>query len=153
MPVQIDAYLDPLTGDLPAVSRFCTGLELIQQRIRLRLRRGTQEWFLDPANVGLPLIPWREQKPPRVSEIVGRIQQEIREVPGVTGTANFTGVHDAAARRLTISGDVLYAVGQATSVVVTGQTGVDRNVMLFTVLFPVGNIAGGVARPTHVGGL
>jgi hypothetical protein len=147
MPVQIDAALGA-DGDLPEVSRFVTGLELIQQRIRLRLQRGTGEWFLDPLGVGLPLIDWRSQKPPDVRGIVARVQTEIREVPGVVGTANWSGVHDAAARRLTLTGDVLYRDSEVTSVVVTGAAGRDHNAMVFGVYFSSGNIRGAVPRPT-----
>lgn len=151
MPVQVDAYLDPLTGDLPAVSRLTTGIELIQQRIRTRLRRGTNEWFLDPAGTGLPLIEWRGQKPPDVQAIVNRVQSEIASIPGVTGTSNFTGTHDPAARRLTISGDVLAADGTVTSVVVVGVQDGRRNTMSFGLFFSSNAIPGGIPRITHGG--
>lgn len=146
--MQVDALLDQ-DGDLPVISRVVTGLELIQQRIRLRLRRGTGEWFLDPNGTGLPLIEWTQQKPPRIPEILTRIQAEIRAVPGVVGTANFAGVHDTAARRLTITGDVVYADGTVTAVVVAGATAGARNVMSFGVFFASGRIPGGPARPSH----
>src|SRR5687768_5515451 len=102
---QIDAYLDPDTGDLPESGRTVTGIDLIQQRIRLRLLRGTGEWFLDPTGTGLPHIEWRQMKPPNVPLIVAQLQTEIRAVPGVVRTANFDGEHDPAARRVTITGD------------------------------------------------
>lgn len=148
--MQVDAYIDPdQDGDLPEVCRFVTGIELIEQRIRLRLRRGTGEWFLDPVNVGLPLLEWRQQKPPRISEIVARVQSEIRSVPGVLGTANFVGTHDASARRLTITGDVLVDDGSVTAVVVSGSTEAGRNTMSFGVYFASGRIPGGPARPSY----
>ncbi|HEX5201307.1 MAG TPA: hypothetical protein VFW27_15350, partial [Actinoplanes sp.] len=146
MPTQLDAYIDPDTGDLPAIARFTTGIELIQQRIRRRLRRGVGEWFLDPQGTGLPLIEWRERKPPDIRGIVGRVQQEIREVPGVVATANFEGVHDPAARRLTVSGDVIVDTGEVTAVVVTGVTEQAHNAMVFGVYFSSGRIPGGIPR-------
>lgn len=149
MTVELDAYIDPTTGDLPEASRLITGLDLIQQRIRRRLLRGTGEYFLDPVNVGLPLIAWRNTKPPNVALIVARIQAEILDVPGVISTANFVGVHDAAAHRLTISGDVLANDGAVTAVVVTGLTAGARNTMSFGVYFASGNIRGGIPHPSH----
>lgn len=148
---QVDAYLDPTTGDLPEVSRLCTGIELIQQRIRMRLRRGQGEWFLDPAGTGLPLLEWRQQKPPDVAAIVGRIQAEIASIPGVVSTANFVGVHDAAARRLTVTGDVVADGGEVTSVVVTGVQDPKRNTMPFAVFFGSSAISGSIPRIRHGG--
>lgn len=146
MPIQVDIALDPLTGDLAHPTRLITGMELIQQRIRLRLRRGTGEWFLDPS-VGLPLLDWRQQKPPRVADIVARIQAEIREVPGVTGTSNFTGEHDPLLRKLTVTGDVFAADGEVTSIVVMGSADPARNVMPFAVFFASRSIQGLPAAP------
>lgn len=148
MPVQVDAYIDPDSGDLPEVSRFTTGIELIQQRIRLRLLRGTGEWFLDPDGTGLPLLEWRQMKPPNIAAIVARLQAEIRDVPGVLATANFAGTHDSAARRLTITGDVVVDGGTVTSVVATTLTSGARNTMVFGLFFGSGRIQGGPARPS-----
>lgn len=148
MPVQSDVYMDPATGDLPEVSRFTTGIELVEQRIRLRLRRGVGEWFLDPGGTGLPLIEWREAKPPDVAAIVSRVQTEIREIPGVSATKNFDGVHDSAARRLTISGDVLVDVGSVTTIVISAPTDPARNTFLFQIFFTRGS--GPIVRPSPV---
>lgn len=145
--VQIDALLDD-DGDLPEVSQFVTSVELIQQRIRRRLRRGTGEWFLDPDGVGLPLIAWRQQKPPQVAQILSQVQAEIREVPGVIATANFDAIHDTAARRLSIFGDVLVDDGSVTSIRVTGPTDASHNTMPFAVFFTSGSIRGGIPRPS-----
>jgi hypothetical protein len=146
MPLQIDAALDPLTGDLPPTSRFVTGIELVRQRIRLRLQRGLGEWFLDPSQ-GLPFLQWRQDKPPNVQSIVTRIQQEIRQVSDVLGTSNFKGTHDAVARRLTVTGDVLVQ-GATVSLLVVGSADVARNSMVFSIFFASGNLAGHTAYPT-----
>lgn len=148
MAIQVDAYLDPVTGDLPAVSRFTTGMELIEQRIRLRLRRGLGEWFLDPVGVGLPLLEWRQQKPPDVPVIVARIQTEIRTIPGVTSTRGFNGVHDPRARQLVISGDVTAADGQVTSLIVIPPS-TERNSSQFVISFRRG--VGPIVRPPFQG--
>jgi hypothetical protein len=144
--VQIDAYLDPVTGDLPEVSRFITGIELVEQRIRLRLSRGLGEWFLDPDGTGLPLLEWRNQRPPDIPGILNRVQQEIRQIPGVTATKGFQGTHEA--RRLTISGDVFVATGSVTSIVVSG-TSADRNGFLFQFIFS--RSGGPIVRPSFRG--
>lgn len=148
MPVQVDAYLDPLTGDLPEVNRLVTGMDLVAQRIRVRLQRGLQEWFLD-TTVGLPLLEWRQQKPPQVQAILARLQEEIRLVPGVVSTANFSGTHEPLARRLTITGDVYVDEDSVLSVVVLGATGGGaRNGMPFAIFFSSRNIQGGIPAPS-----
>jgi hypothetical protein len=146
MSVQVDAYIDPATGDLPDAPRLTTGIELIEQRIRLRLLRGTGEWFLDPS-VGLPLIAWRQMKPPDKVVIRQRVEQEIRAIPGVLRTARFVVEHEA--RRITISGDVIAADGAVTSLVVHGLADDERNAFAFQVFFTRGS--GSIARPTFRG--
>lgn len=146
MSIQADLYLED-DGDIPEVSRFVTGIGLVRQRIRLRLRRGVGEWFLDPS-VGLPLLDWRAKKPPAITEIVSRIQADIREIPGVVSTANFAGTHDPAARRLTITGDVFVDDGSVTAIVATTSTDGARNSLVFGVFFASGRVQGGPARPS-----
>jgi hypothetical protein len=149
VPIETDVALDPTTGDLVVPTRMITGLELIQQRIRRRLRRGSGEWFLDPAGVGLPLLEWRQQKPPRIPQILQRLQDEIRAVPGVVATQNFVGTHDVAAHQLTVTGDVLVDGGTVTAIVVTGPTAGRRNAMVFGVFFSSNNIRGALPRPSR----
>lgn len=149
MAVQVDAQLDPVTGDLPEISSFATGIALIEQRIRLRLMRGLGEWFLDPNGVGLPLIEWRQMKPPDVAAIVQQIQIEIREVPGVIETRNFDGVHDSRTRSLTVSGDVIVADLGVTSIVVIAPQDPLRNAFQFQIFFT--RASGPIVRPRFVG--
>lgn len=148
MTIEIDTQIDAVTGDLVVPTQLITGLPLIQQRIRRRLLRGTGEWFLDPVNVGLPLIGWRDQKPPNVALIVAQLQAEIREVPGVVATQNFQGTHDPAAHRLTVTGDVIVDDGGVTAVVVTAPTAGARNAMVFGVFFSSRSIQGAIPRPS-----
>jgi hypothetical protein len=147
---QLDAYLDPLTGDLSTIPRLVTGIDLVAQRIKRRLQRGTGEFFVDPS-LGLPLIEWRQQKPPQVALILARLQAEIRLVPGVVSTQNFQGTHDPLQRSLTISGDVTVAEEGVLSVVVFGSQDVARNTMSFSIFFSSGNIAGHVPQPSARG--
>jgi len=128
----VDGYLDPVTGDLPQVSRLTSGVELIEQRIRLRLQRGLDEWFLDPT-AGLPLIAWREQKPPDLAQIVALTQREIRAVPGVTTTVDFVAVHDNATRAVTVTGTALYDTEGASTVLVVCPPPTERNTSPWTV--------------------
>jgi hypothetical protein len=147
MPQQIDAYLDPDTGDLPASSRLITGIDLIAQRIRFRLKRSQGEWFLDPSE-GLPLVQWRQRKPPQVQAILQSLQGEIRLVPGVVSTANFEGTHDGLARTLTVTGDVYCEDGDVLSIAAMGGTAGARNSMSFSVSFFSRNVQGVIAAPT-----
>lgn len=143
----LDAYIDPDTGDLPAIPRLCTGVELVQQRIRVRLQRGTGEWFLDPNNVGLPLLDWRQQKPLDAAGIARRVEQEIGRIPGVVRTSDFSGSFDAAARRITVTGQVY--VDLTTAIAVVAVTSTDaRNTMSFSLYFSSGTLRGGIPRPS-----
>jgi hypothetical protein len=146
MSAQVDIGLDPDTGDLPALPALITGIALIEQRIKRRLRTGLGEWFLDPAGVGLPLLVWRQQKPPDLTVIVQRVQQEIRDIPGVSRTENFVGVHDPAARRVTVSGDVFAADGSVTSAIVTATSDAARNAWFFSIFFSRASGVGPIVR-------
>jgi hypothetical protein len=133
MRIYADMYIDPATGDLPEVTRLCTGIELIEQRIRLRLRRGIGEWFLD-ASVGLPLIEWFSGKPdPRV--VTTTFERECRSVPGVIGTSGWSGNLNPTTRRLNVSGLVHTAEDGVTSLSVIGARELDRNGSIFGVFF------------------
>lgn len=149
MPQQVDVRLDD-GGDLPAVSEMVTGIDLIAQRIRIRLHRGTGEWFLDPS-LGLPLLDWRQQKPPQVSQILVALQREIRLIPGVVSTQNFQGTHEPLLRRLTITGDVLVEEEGVLSVVIVGIEGGSHNTMHFSLHFYSNNLAGLTPQPSSRG--
>jgi hypothetical protein len=148
MTIEIDTLLDD-TGDLAVPTRLLTGIELVQQRIRRRLRRGSGEWFLDPDGTGLPLLAWRQQKPPQISAIVARLQDEIRAVPGVIATQGFEGTHDVSAHQLTVTGTVVVGDGATTAIVVTAASVGRRNAMVFGVFFSSGNVRGALPRPSR----
>jgi hypothetical protein len=149
MSQQIDILVDD-DGDLPVTPQMVTGIALVAQRIKRRLQRGTGEWFVDPSK-GLPLIEWRQQKPPQVQQILFRLQQEIRLVPGVVSTSNFQGTHNPLQRSLTLSGDVLVEEEGVLSVVILGSQDVARNTMSFSLFFHSNNIAGHVPQPSSGG--
>jgi hypothetical protein len=133
----IDILLDPDTGDLPAISRFVTGIDLVHQRIRRRLQRHRGEWFLDPAGTGLPYEVWRQQKPPNLTEILGAVRRELAAIPEVTSTAGWEITHDNDTNRLTITGTLFTDYG------VTGirlsepepTTADHHNAMVFAAVF------------------
>ena len=144
---QYDAQLDA-DGDFPLASKIISGADLVLQRIRLRLQRGTGEWFIDPVNVGLPLIEWKGTKPAPVESIVARIQNEIRQIPDVVSTVNFTGTYEQSTRKVTITGDVIITNGSAVGVVLISADRPKRNTMSFGVFFSSGRIPGGFAPIT-----
>ncbi len=112
--MQGDIYIDPDTGDIALPLRWVTGAELVQQRIRIRLRRYEGEWFANQ-EVGLPYFAWEQELPPPLREIVQRIQFAISNVPGVLGTRNFEGTHDELSRTINVTGDVIYTDQQFTT--------------------------------------
>lgn len=69
-------------GDLPAITDHITGIDSLQQRLRIKMNTWAGEWFLDQRR-GLPYIAWKQQKPPDLSVIRSRILREIRTTPGV----------------------------------------------------------------------
>jgi len=116
----VDAYLDPATGDFPDRSRTVVKLELVLQRIGVRLRRGTNEWFLDPS-VGLPLVDWAEQRAPDVQAIGSVVRREIETTPGVVRVDDWVVTHDRAARRLRCSGRVVTDDDEVADIVVSND--------------------------------
>lgn len=132
----IDAYLDPLTGDLPEISRFVTGMDLVRQRILTRLNRSKGEWFLDPEGTGLPHLEWRQTKPPDTNAIGTRVRQEIESVPGVASSTEWKVEHDNQANTVTITCRVYTEDGRSTTLVIAAPTAADRrNVMTWPIFF------------------
>jgi len=142
----MDLYLDPATGDLPDVNRLIGGATEIRQRISLRLQRHLGEWFLDLTQ-GLPFERWAQQKPVRVGEIVARIRSEIEAVPGVIGTASFSGTQDLALRQVSVTGEFLVQDGTAETVSVGGTLS-GPNVSYWGVYFGARQVHQPTAGPT-----
>jgi len=129
-----DIALDPATGDLPTVSRFITGAELVVQRARIRLATFFGEWILDQF-VGLPYLAWRAQKPPDLSGQAAVIIAELQATPGILRVSELSSSFNAETRTVTHAG---------TCVVQDGET-VDGIAYAFVVS------AGGNATPAVVG--
>ncbi len=131
----VDAYLDPITNDLPAVNRLITGLDLVLQRIRIRLNRNRGEWFID-ITAGVPLLDWLAHKPPRLGEIAAFIRSELDSIPGVAGTDEFRSSFDTATRTVRITGVVFTETGDVTTISVeSSQAQVGDNPAFWTVFF------------------
>ena len=103
--MDFDVGLDPATRDLPVVSRLISGLDLIRQRIRVRL--GTHEGeVLTDATKGMPWAAWFETKEPPVSAILARVRREIEAVPGVIRVEDLAATFTASSRSVAITGNV-----------------------------------------------
>lgn len=69
-------------NDLPARTRHIAGVELVRQRLLVKLNTFRGEWFLDLRR-GLPWFEWKEQAPPQQTAIRSLVRQAIRNTPGV----------------------------------------------------------------------
>lgn len=119
----IDVGLDPDSGDLPDVSSFISGFDLILQRIRRRLGTYLGEWLAD-GKVGLPYFRWIAQKPPDVAAIGAKLRAEIETTPGVARVKDWVGSFDRSTRTLTFTCTVQTTYGDAKIVIVPlGQPG------------------------------
>lgn len=81
-----DLYIDPTTGDLeigitgPRITTSDESLEAIAQRITIRCRRVTGEWFEDP----LLGLPWDQVVGAKSTDVlVALVREEVRTTPGV----------------------------------------------------------------------
>lgn len=115
-----DIGLDPTTRDLPDVPTLIDGPALVQQRIRTRLLRGRAEWFVN-LQTGLPLLEWRQQKPPDEVAIRATLQAEIVQIDGVVATENFTSSFDSVTKTLRVSGDVRIDGGSVVTISVSAE--------------------------------
>jgi len=107
-------------GDLPAgPARPATGLALIQQRIRRRLRTIRGEWFLDPAK-GLPYLEWIATRPPPTAAIASLTRQTVLEVPGVVRVEDWAATHDNEARKVTVTGVIVTDTDDALTLRIEG---------------------------------
>lgn len=76
-----DVQLDDL-GDIPTVTRHVDGLELVIQRVTIRLRMALGEFLLDRTK-GLDYLAFTAQRPVDVQGIGDIIRNEIASTPGV----------------------------------------------------------------------
>lgn len=136
-----DVGLDTTTGDLPVFTRHITGIDLILQRVRIRLETGLGEWRLDTRR-GLDYQGWTQMKPPPTNLVSGLIRSEVANTPGVIRVTSWEAEYDATTRTITITGSVDTEYGEVT-VVVRPFEGVNGNAQpIATFLNPSGRIIG-----------
>lgn len=126
------------SGDLPTFwSNTITGLDLIKQRIRTRLRWFLGEWILNQTQ-GIDFITWVTTKPPPLQTILLKTIEEIETIPGVARFENAEVEYTLATKAVTVTGtvvlddtdDVTAAVG--TVITLLGQgANTSPNVMFF----------------------
>ncbi|MEN0065928.1 MAG: hypothetical protein AAGA48_27555 [Myxococcota bacterium] len=130
----VDLELDPATGDLPERPRLVTGLELVRQRIYTRLQRGRGEWFL-ALDQGLPLLEWRQAKPPDLDAMSAEVQVSILATDGVRSLEAFSATFDRTTRRVTMAGTVVTDAGETTRLSLVASNTGPTNTTFFQVFF------------------
>ncbi len=121
-----DVLIDPATGDLPPVTSFVTGAELVTQRARVRLATFLGDWVLDQT-VGIDFVGIRQQKPPDLPAINAVILAELAGTPGVLRVESIDTTFDPVTRIIKTTG---------TAVVQDGDP-VDQLAAAFVVVFGV----------------
>jgi hypothetical protein len=109
--VTLDVGLNE-NGDLPAFTRHISGIDLVMQRVNVRLRTFYGEWILDRKK-GLPFFTWAAQKPPDVDGIGAVVRREIEGTPGVVRVDDWEGEFDAEAASLSYTCTVRTTDGDA----------------------------------------
>ena len=103
MPLTSDVGLDPLTFDLPVFPVHISGVDLIVQRMTIRLQRFLGEWILD-TTVGIPYLAFIQERPVDVEGITAVLRTEIETTPGVLRVDDFIGVFVIASQTLRFTG-------------------------------------------------
>lgn len=130
--ITYDVGLDA-DGDLPAFCYAITGIDLVAQRLRLRLGTFLGDWVLDPTK-GLPILRWLGTKPPNAAEIGAVVRREIETTPGVLRVEAYASTWDPATMAIAITGTVITASGELVLEVAPVGTRTNRNpgVSIFT---------------------
>jgi len=83
--MKLDSYLDDL--DLPARRRLISGIDLVAQRIRVRLSTHRGEILRD-VSIGMPWVDILSTKPVPLSTVRAQARRQALAVPGVTAVTN-----------------------------------------------------------------
>lgn len=110
--MSVDVLLNS-DGDLHPITRLGSGIAVVRQRIQIRLNTFLGEWLLD-RRVGMPILEWMQQKPPRVEQIGAFIRREIETTPGVLRVEGFSS--SLTGRDLSYSGTIIYDGGEADTI-------------------------------------
>lgn len=109
MTATYDVLLDA-TGDIPEFTRHVRGLEIIGQRVRLRLATFLGEWFLDESK-GLDYLTWMATKPFPEDQVGALIVAEINATPGVVKVSEYSTTYDPAAQTFGLTAYALTEAG------------------------------------------
>jgi len=99
--MKLDAKLEGL--DYPDRRRFVSGIDLVAQRVRLRLATHKGEILRD-ASVGLPWVEWLSTKPVPLASVRSGVRRQVALVAGVTSVTNVQA--SASGGTLSVSLDV-----------------------------------------------
>lgn len=91
-----DLALDE-NGDLPAITKPIDGIDLVLQRVRIRLRLALGNYIGDQTK-GLDYLGF-QNRPQDVTAIGDQIRAEIESTPGVSRALEFTGEQDGETLR------------------------------------------------------
>lgn len=92
-------------GDIQQSNSTVRDLELILQKIQIRLKTWMGEWILD-RSVGMQYERLFMQKPPRLTEFTSLVRREIEDVEGVTAVIIEESVFEPETKTIRISGRV-----------------------------------------------
>jgi hypothetical protein len=120
-----DVLLGP-DGDLPEITQHITGIQLVMQRVKVRLQTFLGEWILDTSK-GLDYHGWAQIRPAPVNEIQALMLAEVLGTPGVVRVPRWEVTFDKPGRTITIDGDVETEDGVVPVTVSTSPTGTTGN--------------------------
>lgn len=118
---QIDIRLDD-DLDIAVPTRLVTGIDLVKQRIHVRLATHRGDVLRD-AKLGLPWVDWFGLKPFPFATVAARIRREIEGIPGVVTVLEVTVTPDGAGS-VAVAAEVTAAEGRLSirQVVADGGT-------------------------------
>lgn len=79
---KVDVLLDPDTGDLPEVTSHISGIDLIKQKVIIRLKTFRGEWFLN-TRVGVPYFELLEDRTYNIQIFSHIVRKEILKIDGI----------------------------------------------------------------------
>lgn len=104
----MDVLLDE-HGELVVPCRWVSGVDLVKQKIRIRLRTFAGEWILN-ASQGLPFVEWRSQKLVDLGLIRSAYVDEISGVAGVERVSRAEVRREG--RAVTVDADIVLETGE-----------------------------------------
>lgn len=102
------------TGDLDLTSHqisLASGIDAIEQQLRIRLRMFTEEWFLD-ARVGIPYYRNILVKNPNLDLVRSIFRQAILTTPRVSSVSTIDATVNPSTRTLTLSFGAVLDTGE-----------------------------------------